>query len=159
MKANDRDRAGEINTDEAYENLLTKFQANQTTVGLSFILWACVLAICGPILLWVLPPEKLPAMIRPFWNIYTVVPLLGSPILLLRWTRLGREARSYRGIGRAINSFERAKVCYENWEQAHRRRDLRQCVEYMKLAEPYLHEVPRFKALQKAAAIAGKEFS
>ncbi|HQO19376.1 MAG TPA: hypothetical protein PLA03_03345 [Acidobacteriota bacterium] len=148
----------ELITDEAYEELCRRFQANQNLVAWSFILWACLAGIAVPILLWNVPKSALPASIHPFWNVYGISVLLMLPMLLLRWTPFGREAQGYKGIGRAINAFEGAKVTYAKWKQTHARRDLNECYERLKLSEKYLQDVPMFKAIQKEINTAYQEF-
>jgi hypothetical protein len=146
-------------TDEEFDTIRTAFKANQSDVGCLIVLWACVLGVLVTVLPWSISATKLPTLLRPLWNPYPLILIIGGVLwALLALTPMARQSRRYKGIGRAINSFDRAEGYFSKWQQTRKRRCLQECKEHVKMAQPWLKDVPRFAQFAEQLERVLKEF-
>jgi len=140
----------ELDTDQAYETLKKKFQANQEFAAALYIVCVVLTVLCIPIILVLVPRDRLPQILRPFFNPYGILFIVGIPLaLLVGLTPVGREARTYKGIGSAINAFESARKRHAKWRHRHQKADLVACLDYLELAQSHLGQIPIYRKIRE----------
>ena len=132
-------------TNEDFEKLRVEFKRDQSDLGCLIVLWACVLGVLITVLPWEVSGTKLPAILRPLWNPYgLVLPVGGALWLLLALTPVARRSKRYKRVGQGINAYDLSVRHFNEWKRTHKRKSLTQCHSFLKLAQPYMQDVPMF---------------
>jgi hypothetical protein len=117
-------------------------------VGLYLPVVLFLLVVC-PVLVFTIPENRVPWLLRPLWDPVTLILLLGLAFtLVVRFSPLGRRTIPLLPLSRAVNAFFMADSSLKKWERTGKTKFLRRSHKMLSLCGDHLEAVPEFQDLK-----------